>query len=71
MLAIAILLYLSIYYADNKGLISDAMEDKKKKSIIRSSRFFIVIAMLAVILSFIIPSGSGLIYLAVLFEKFF
>jgi len=71
MLAIAILLYLSIYYADNKGLISDTMENNKKKSIIRSSRFFILIAMLAVVLSFITPSGSGLIYLAVLFEKFF
>jgi uncharacterized membrane protein len=68
LLGVAILLYLSIYYSDKKMLIEDMNEDKKK-TIKRSSAFFIIVALVAVVLSFIAPSWSTIVYMAIILEK--
>lgn len=68
LLAVAVLLYLSIYYADTRGLVSKSM-GKKKNRIKRSSQVFIIVCLVAVVLSFVAPSWSGMVYLAILIEK--
>lgn len=68
LLAVAVLLYLSIYYADTRGLVSKTM-GKKKNRIKRSSQVFIIVCLVAVVLSFVAPSWSSMVYLAILIEK--
>ena len=68
LLAVAVLLYLSIYYADTRGLVSENIGEKKNR-IKRSSLFFIIVCLVAIILSFVAPSWSGMVYLAILDRK--
>lgn len=68
LLAVAVLLYLSIYYADMKGLVSEKIGEKKN-SIKRSSLFFVIVCLVAILMSFIAPSWSSMVYLAILVEK--
>ncbi len=68
LLGVAILLYLSIYYSDKKMLIEDMNEDKKK-TIKNSCAFFIIVALVAVGLSFIAPSWCTIVYMAIILKK--
>jgi hypothetical protein len=66
MLAIALLLYINLNYAIRKNL----MQEKVNKTLInyskRRNEAFILIALLAVILSYIIVSSSTLVYILLL-----
>jgi len=68
MLAVAILLYLSMYYANTKGLVSKTIGEKEKR-LKRSSRIFVIVCIVAIILSFLAPSWSGMVYLVILISK--
>jgi hypothetical protein len=70
MLGVSFLLYLSVYYAYQKGLDRETIEEKKKNKLKQSCALFMVVSIIAVILSFITPQGSGLVYIILLIDKF-
>jgi uncharacterized membrane protein len=70
MLGVAFLLYLSVYYAYQKGLDRETIEEKKKNKLKQSCALFMVVSIIAVILSFITPQGSGMVYIILLVDKF-
>ena len=70
LLGIAFFLYLSWYYATKKGLVSKKINKQKSESIKRTCILFLGVSSIAIILSFLTPTWSGMIYLILLLEKF-
>lgn len=65
MFGIAIFLYLNWYYASKRELIHEKVDNKEITSIRGDILIFIVIALTAIALSFVVPSWSGLVYILI------
>ena len=63
MLGIAVFLYLNWYYADQKNFIHEKVSDKQITFTKRVNMVFILIAVLALLLSYIIPQWAEIVYL--------
>lgn len=66
MLGIAVFIGLSWFYAVKKGLIAENTSEKIISDINRGILVFILVTLLAIILSFIIPGWSSLAYLLII-----
>lgn len=69
LLGIAFFLYLSWRYATKKGLVSKKANKDRIRSIKRTCILFIVICLVATVLSIISPIWSSLVYLILLLDK--
>lgn len=65
MLGIAVFLYLNWYYASKRELIHEKVDNKEIALIRGDILIFIVIALSAIALSFVVPSWSGLVYILI------
>jgi len=65
MLGIAFFLYLNWYYADRNNFIHEKVGSKDITITKRTNILFISIAVIAVLLSFIVPRFSALVYLLI------
>lgn len=65
MLGISLLLYLNSYYAHRSGSIHEKVNPKDITMIKRDNILFIAISLLALLLSFVLPSFSSLVYLLI------
>lgn len=65
MLGIAVFLYLNWYYAYKKDLIHEKVETEEIASIRGDIIIFIIIALTALALSFVVPNWSGLVYILI------
>lgn len=70
LLGIAFFLYLSWYYATKKGLVSKKANKDRIISIKKTCLLFIVICLVATVLSIITPVWSSMVYLILLLDKF-
>ena len=65
MLGIALFLFLNTYYANYSSFVHEKVDPTEITVIKRENILFIVIALLALSLSFIIPEGSSMVYLLI------
>jgi uncharacterized membrane protein len=70
MLGISLFLYLNWYYAHRNGFIHEKVDDAEIKATKKVNISFILIVFLALILSFIFPSESSLVYLLIFPEEY-
>lgn len=64
-LGIAVFLYLNWHYANRSGFVHEKVDSRDIILTRRDITIFICIALLALVLSFIIPSWSGLVYILI------
>ncbi len=64
-LGIAVFLYLNWHYANRSGFVHEKVDSRDIISTKRDITIFICIAILALVLSFIVPSWSGLVYILI------
>lgn len=65
MLGIAFFLFLNWYYADRRNFIHEEVVNKKISIATKTNLLFISISILALVLSFIVPRFSALVYLLI------
>jgi uncharacterized membrane protein len=65
MLGISLFLFLNWYYASKKGFIDEKLDPARITSIKRINLAFILITLMALVLSFIIPGWSSMTYLLI------
>jgi len=65
MLGISIFLFLNTYYANRSSFVHEKVDPTEITMIKRDNILFVVISLLALSLSFIIPSFSGLVYILI------
>lgn len=65
MLGISLFLFLNWYYASKKGFIDENVDPARITSIKRINLAFILITLLALVLAFIIPGWSSMVYLLI------